>query len=248
MSKTGRNDDEDKTMYNTVDVSMAIIVCCIYLIGVFFLIKIIKVSKREKETCWTLNIFDSCCKMLHYGLVILMNGINYAIPDLHNYTGQWLCYTYKAFWMYGSFSVFGHSFVVSVMKHVIIVYSLKVRAFGQEKIQTIFFWINAFYPIYINAVFTIVRPDFFIIYDGVFVANRCLGLSDLVSSQDGNRSATKLHNICEITEPISKNSIEYFGYVCRTGICWFNVIFVYSNAWNIIECLVYIQTFRFMNK
>ena len=248
MAETGKNDDENKTRYTTSDVSMSIIVCCIYVIGAFFHMKIIKVCKRDKEVGWKLNIFDSCYKIFHYGILILMNAINYTITDLHNYTGEWLCYTYKAINIYGISSIIGHSFVIALMKYTIIVHSLKVRAIGQEKVQTIFFWIHAFYPIYINAVFSIVRPEYFIIYDGIPVANRCLGLSDVTSSQGGNRSATKLHDICEIEEPTYKNSVEYVVYLGRTSICWFNITFVYLNAWNIIECLVYAYIFRFMSR
>jgi hypothetical protein len=218
------------------------------MIGVFFHTKIIEVCKKEKDATWKLDIFNSCLILLTFGLLVLMNGINYLIDDLHSYTGKWLCYTYKANIIYGNFSIAGHSFILSEMKYTIIVHHLKVREFGQERVKTIFFWINVIYSVCINAVFSIVRPEYFMIYDGVSVANSCLGLSDIVSSQDPNRSSTRLHNICEITEPTYKNSVEYVVYVFRTSLCWINVIFFYLNAWNVIECFVYFQTFRFMNR
>ena len=248
MAETQTNDDDTKTKYTVIDVLMIIIVCCIYVIGVFFHTKIIKVCKKEKEMGWKLHVFDSCLKIVYYGMLIFMNGINYIITDTHNYTGDWFCYTYKVFVMYVNMGISGHSFVISALKYTHIVHSVKVRKFGKEKVTEIFFWINACYPIYINTVFTIVRPKYFFEYDGISAANRCLGLSDVISSQDGNRSATKLHDICEFTEPTYKNSIEYVVYVCRTSICWINVILVYANLWNVIEFFVYFQTFRFMKR
>ena len=248
MSEARRNDDESMSNYIVIDVTKSMIVLCLYMVGIFFHTKIIKVCKREKEATWKLDIFNSCLILFQFGLYIIMQGIIYIITDLHSYTGKWLCYTYKAFTMYGKFNIGGHSFIISLMKYTIIVHHRKVRKFGKERVKTIFFWINAIYALCINAIFSIVRPEYFIIYDGVSVANRCLGLSDIISSQDANRSATKLHNICEITEPTYKISIEYVVYVCRTSICWLNVTFLYLNLWNVIECFVYFQTFRFMNR
>jgi hypothetical protein len=248
MPETRRNDDESSSNYTAIDVSISTLVLCLYIIGVFFHIKIIKVCKKEKEATWKLDIFNSCLILVHFGLMILMNGINYIITDLYIYTGKWLCYTYKAINMYARFGIGGHSFILSVMKYTIIVHCLKVRSFGYEKAQTIFFWINAIHSVCSNVIFSIVRLDYFVIYDGVSVTNRCLGVSDIISSQDANRSATKLHNMCEITEPTYNYSVEYFVYVCRTSLCWVNVIFLYLNFWNVTECFVYFKIFRFMNR
>ena len=138
MSKSERNDEETMTSYQTIDALMITLMCCIYGIGVFLHTKVIQVCKREKGTCWKLHIFDSCYKMFHYAILILMCGLTNTITDLHHYTGKWLCYTYKAFNMYGNSSILGHSFVISAMKYTIIVYSLKVRAIGKEKYKQYF--------------------------------------------------------------------------------------------------------------
>ena len=138
MSKSERNDEETMTSYQTIDALMITLMCCIYGIGVFLHTKVIQVCKREKGTCWKLHIFDSCYKMFHYAILILMSCLINTITDLHHYTGKWLCYTYKAFNMYGNSSILGHSFVISAMKYTIIVYSLKVRAIGKEKYKQYF--------------------------------------------------------------------------------------------------------------
>ena len=227
---------------------MSIVVLGLYVVGIFFHTKIIKVCKKEKELTWKLDIFNSCSILFNYGTAIFMSGVTYINVDLYKYTGKWFCYTYKAINMYARSSISGHSAVISLLKYTIVVHYLKVRNIGQEKVKTIFFWIHVLYPIYINTVFSIVRPDYFNIYDAVSAANRCLGLSDVTSSQDGNKTANKLHNTCEIPEPTSKNSIEFVLYGCRISICWINVVLFYLNLWNIIECFLYFQTFRFMNR
>lgn len=234
---------------NTItEIVMFILALCIYIIGVFLHTKIIIVSKRENEMTWKLDIANSFMLMIHYAHVIAMYGITYIIQDLYTYTGEWFCYVSKALTFYGNAYVTGHSLIISLMKYVIIVQYEKVMNVGQDKVKQIFLWIKVFYPIYIFAIFNIVRPDFLLIYDGISQANRCLGKSDMVSSLDSNRSAIKLHNICDVTEPLRQVSFEYVVFICRQGICWLHVIIVYSNAWNLIEIVIYCKIFGFMRR
>ena len=248
MSETFRQENESNSKYTFFNVSMSIAVLCFYMVGLYIHTRKIRVCIKEKELTWKLDILNSFCILIHWSLSIFMRGITYMYTDLYSYTGKWLCYTYKAINMYGRAIITGHSAVICLLKYTIIVHYIKVRKIGQEKVKTIFFWINVLYPVYINAVFSIVRPEYFIIYDGVSAANKCLGLSDVISSQDPNMTAIKFHNVCEIPEPTYKYSFEYVIYLCRTSICWINVIVFYLNAWNIIECFIYFQTFRFMNR
>jgi hypothetical protein len=132
------------------------------------------------------------------------------------------------------------------MKYVIIVQYVKVRKFGDEKVKRIFFWTNIIYPAYVIGMFTLARPDYVIVYDGVSAANRCLGKSDIISSDNSNKTAIKLHNICEISAPLNKASVEYMIYAGRTTICWINVVIFYCNLWNILEFFIYFATFKFM--
>jgi hypothetical protein len=134
------------------------------------------------------------------------------------------------------------------MKYAIIVQYIKVRKIGEEKVKRIFFWANIIYPVYIIGMFTLARPDFLIAYDGISPANRCLGKSDMISSQNSNESATKLHNICELSAPLSKVSFEYMVYAGRTTICWLHFVMVYFNSWNILELFIYCFIFKFMRR
>jgi hypothetical protein len=134
------------------------------------------------------------------------------------------------------------------MKYVIIVQHKKVRKFGEENVKRIFFWTNIIYPIYHIGMFTLARPDFLIVFDGVSPANRCLGKSDIFSSQNSNKSAIKLHNICEFSAPLDKASFEYMIYAGRMTICWFHAVMSYLNFWNILEIFIYCNIFKFMRR
>jgi hypothetical protein len=177
-----------------------------------------------------------------------MNGFTIFVKDLYLYTGSWFCYAYKVVTLYGSLLSGGHSLIIALMKYAIIVQYIKVRKIGKENVKRVFFWANLIYPVYIIGMFTLARPDFLIAYDGISAANRCLGKSDVISSQNSNNSATKLHNICELSAPLSKVSFEYMIYAGRSIICWLHLVITYSNSWNILEFFIYCTVFKFMQR
>ena len=127
--------------------------------------------------------------------------------------------------------------MISVMKCVIIVHWEKVRDYGEDKVKQIFFWLNIVYPLYVLTMINAMKPDFLIVYDGISQANRCLGKSDMISSQNRNESASP-HDVCDIDAPLDKVSFEYMVYIGRKYICWLHVILVYSNIWNVLEVLI----------
>ena len=177
-----------------------------------------------------------------------MKGLTYVVQDLYTFTGRWFCYTSKALNMYGNVQVLHQTSIICAMKYVIIVKHQWTRKFGQEKLKTIFLCINILYPFFVIGVFTLVNSQFFMSYDALSHANLCLGKSDLISSLDNNRSASKMHDFCRIIEPLDKYSFEYVIYICRTTICWIHVIFFYCNMWNFTEAFIYCRIFSFMRR
>ena len=229
-------------------ICMCVLVLCAYVLGVFLHTKIIVVSKKDQHNTWKIDIFNSSMSMVHFAHEIVMHGVTYLVKDIYLYTGTWFCYTSKAITIFGNAHVTGNSFMISVMKCVIIVHWKRVRLFGEEKVKQIFFWLNIINSLYIFSMFNVVRPDFLFAYDGISQANRCLGKSDMISSQDRNKSATKLHNLCEIEAPLDPSSFWYMVYLGRKSICWLHVIFVYSHVWNLLEFFIYCRIFLFMRR
>ena len=242
----------DDTVTNHISIFtqtvMSVLVLCVYVLGVFLNSKIISVSKKDQHATWKIDIFNSCMMMFHYAHLIVMHGVTYLVKDLYWYTGTWFCYTSKVITIYGMNHVTGQSLIISVMKCAFIVHWERARYFGEEKVKQIFFWLNIIYPLYMVTMINVVRPDFLFAYDGISQANRCLGKSDMISSQDHNKSATKLHNICEIEASLDHISFEYMIYFGRKSICWLHVIFAYANAWNLLEAFIYCRIFIFMRR
>ena len=230
------------------EICMGVLVLCLYTLGIYLHSKIITTSKRDKEMTWKLDIVNSTVLSFHYGHVLIMKGITYLVKDLHFYTGSWFCYLSKVITISGNALVTGHSLIIALMKYIMIVHHIKVRRYGQEKVKKIFLCINIIYPIYIQCFFHIVRPDFLFVYDGISQANRCLEKSDLTAGDDSNKTATKLHDICKLDVPSDPISAEFLLYLFRTGICWFHIVIVYFNVFNITEAFVYCAIFNFMRR
>ena len=227
---------------------MCIFAVFVYAIGVVLHSKVILASKRDKEMTWKLDIVNSVMLIIHYAHVIIMYGITFLITDLYMYTGSWFCYASKAITMYGNVHVTGHSLIIALMKYVIIVQYVRVRKFGQNRVNRIFFWINFIYPAYILGIFSLVRPDLLFVYDSISQANRCLGKSDSNFNQSINTSAIKLHNICDISPPLGQSSFPYGVYIFRKVVCWLHVVLTYFNVWNILELFIYCLIFNFMRR
>ena len=244
---TYTHDSNDCVNFMT-EIFMGVLVLCLYSLGIYLHSKIITTSKRDKEMTWKLDIVNSTVLSFHYGHVLIMKGITYLIKDLYVYTGSWFCYLSKVITISGNALVTGHSLIIALMKYTMIVHHIKVRGYGQDKVKKIFLCINIIYPIYIQCFFHIVRPDFLFVYDSISQANRCLGKSDLMASDDSNKTATKLHGICKLDVPSDPISAEFFLYLFRTGICWFHIVIVYFNVFNITEAFVYCAIFSFMRR
>ena len=198
---------------------------------------------------WKLDLTNSCLLLVHHGHCVIMDIITYIIHDLHTYTGEWFCYTSKVINYYGNLYTAGHSMIISLLKYIVIVHWKGVRRFGQEKVKQLFFWINLVYPCVMIAIQLLIRPDFFMIYDGFKRTDQCLGDPNNNWGPNSNRTQIKMHTICEIlVEPPHDHYFAYTIYVLRICICWTQVVFIYSVIWNLPEILVYNRIFAFMRR
>ena len=103
-------------MNQSVQISMCVVVVCLYLIGVFVHTKVISACKRDKHVTWKLDVANSFILIFCYGNIIVMNGLTIFVKDLYMYTASWFCYAYKLFTVYGNAYVSGHSLIIAIMK------------------------------------------------------------------------------------------------------------------------------------
>ena len=247
--KNNSFEDSENTTFSTsfvvTQTLMCVLVVCAYIIGIYLHSRVILVCKKEKEMTWKLDILNSCVVLINYGHVIIMYSLTYLVADLHSFTGNWFCYISKALTLYGNTLVISHSFLISLMKYVMIVFQQEIAAFGKTKMKSIFFWFNILYPIYLNGMVTLARPDYLVVYDGINQANRCLGRTDVYK----NENYTKLLDLClNIPEPRQRMSFDYVVYIGRTSVCWFHIILFLLNFTNVLEIFIYYQIFKYIKR
>ena len=220
----------------------------VYCSGVFLHIKIITISKREKELTWKLDITNSILTIAHFTNTLGIYIITYAVEDLYIFTGKWFCYVLKETRYMGGLSTTGHSLVVSLMKYVHIVHWEKTRAFDKEKVTEIFFWVHLLHPIFTLILHIMVVPDFIWAHDIYKEIDMCLGDPDNHWGLDSNSSQTKYHDLCKISGTSDDSNIIYLLNVGRSGLCWIQIMFIYLVGLDIFEAIFYFLIFRFMHR
>ena len=234
-------------------IALMVIAIVLYLWGVYFHLKIIQVSKKDKDLTWKLDIANSIIVMFIYLQSITMHCITYIIRDLYIYTGQWFCYIFEVIAHYSNFYLWGHSLIISLTKYTIIVYWQKAREWGNEKVVMLYLFINMIHPVISLFVWFCIRPDFLWASDATAHIDRRLGdpkhiWVDNFERPIENASLTKLHNLCQIAAPTQQDHIQYIINLIRASTCWIHVGFYYGYASNLFEMVVYCRIFVFMRR
>ena len=233
--------------YST-QIIMCIIALFVYGIGVFLNIKIIQVSRKQKQMTSKLDETNSIIFIIHYAHVMFMHGITYLVDDLYLYLGKGFCYLSKTLTVIGNSHSTQHSFVISMMKYMMIVHYQTVSDSKKSQMKTRFFVLNLLYSISPILIFSMLRPDFIIIYDGVSQANRCLGIPEVRSENGSNETAIKLHHMCNVPEPLEPAFFSFLFNFFQKMICWMYIIFIYLNVGNILEMVIYFLIFSYMRR
>jgi hypothetical protein len=234
---------------NSTIIIQIIITICLYLTGLYYHAKVIKVSKKDKEMTWKLDLTNSCFLIAHHGNCVIMGTITYIIQDLHTYTGEWFCYTSKALNFYGNFYTGAHSMIVSLLKYILIVHWKRSRDFGKDKVKTSFFWINIFFAGVMICIHLFIRPDLFVISNGYARIDRCLGDPNNNWSTNSTRNKMFMNTVCEtLVAPSHDDYFAYAIYILRNCICYPQVVFEYIMMFNVLEIVVYCRIFAFMRR
>ena len=219
------------------------------VIGLILHSQIFKTARREKDMTWKLDATNSCFVMIHYLQYISMYIITYYIKDLYLYTGKWVCYLSKFLTYYGGLYVQTHSLIIGLLKYFTIVRWKRVNLIGQEKVKTIFFWLNMFHPAGLILLHLLIVPDFFLVWDAYSHVDRCLGDPDNNWVPNSNSTQTKLHTICiDLVQNLPETNLNYVIYIFRSCFCWLQLTYEYFVLWNIPEIFVYSAIFLFMHR
>ena len=131
----------------------------IFCIGLNIQVNIIYVCNEEKGKTWKIHVSHAIITTVYYGFFIPFQSVTTFVPSLSIYTGSWICYvaSFVSFYCYHAIVV--NSLQVAIMKYIFIVNALKARAYGEAKIQKIFFWINTMLPL-VLAIIALLTTNF----------------------------------------------------------------------------------------
>ena len=221
----------------------------VYLAGIYSHSKIIKVSLKDKDMSWQLDVIYSCVRVFVNTFACFLYAVTYIVPNLYLYTGRWFCYASKLILHYNNMIIAHYTLIVAILKYVVIVYWQWARGIGHDKIKALFSVILGFCVPMINVtVYFAVRPDFLWVYDGYKQVDMCLGDPKGNWAEEINQTQTKLHTLCVDIEPATNDYFPYFFSYSGKGLCWMQVIFNYLAFWNLLDCVVYIKLFIVMKR
>ena len=221
----------------------------VYVVGICFHSKIIKVSLKDKEVSWQLDVIYSSVKVFVNTFAYFLYGVTYMVPNLHQYTGKWFCYASKMILHYNYVIIAYYTLTVAILKYVVIVHWQWARGYGHDKIKKIFSIIlGVCIPLSNTLLYFAVRPDFLWAYDGHKQVDMCLGDPKGNWEEGTNRTQTKLHVLCLNIEPATDDIFNNILSNSRKGLCWFQVILGYLALWNLLDCAVYIKIFSVMKR
>ena len=243
------NNSDSKANLNTFIITN-VILSVIFLIGLYIQIKIIIVSKQEKDMTWRIDICHSVVMITHFSFRILFAMITYIIPSLHQYTGKWLCYVGYFAIVYGYLSVVSHSLVISIHKYIFIVHQNRIHVFGVDRASLIAFWINLIFPA-VFAVSIIGRPwNILMEYYTISSIFNCLGMDEKATKT--NKTYIYLLRrflFCGFDDYDSHDT--FFGHVMN-GVnmmgCFITSILLFIVLANIMEGFLYRQIFVYMKR
>ena len=113
----------------------------LYAIGSYIQIKVISTCRKEKDKVWQITITNSIIMMIVFSFVMIFETVTSHVPVMSQHTGEWICFVAAFIYIYGPIIMGLHSFVVSLMKFVFIVYQDTAIDFGEEKLKkNIFCW------------------------------------------------------------------------------------------------------------
>ena len=210
-------------------------------IGLFIHVKIIQQSKADRSKAWLIHISHSLVVTFHYGIRVPFQAITHFVPHLSSYIGSWVCYIAAFNFFYGFQAVSAHSLWIAVEKYILIIHTMKARAFGEEHIEKIFCCLHVMCPFLLSIIAMLTTN-----YETRADVKSCFGLT-AESLEPSNSSVSGRSNFifCDVSGYSETNVIVpyvvQFFCVSRTVL---NIIV----GTNLPEAFFYYKIFKSMKR
>ena len=246
---TGRNnnheykvvDDLEAQESDTSYIVHSVIQCLLLIIGFYLQFKIIQVCDVERNKTWRAQIFHAMVMIIHFAIRVPFQAITYFVPNLSSHIGSWVCYIGAINNFYGYQEISAHSLLIAIEKYVLIVHTLKARAFGDNKIEKILFCVHVAYP-FLGSTIAMLTTN----YETRAEVKSCLGIADeLVLNNSSSVSGRRNFLFCDVSNYAETSLI--LSYVTQ----FFCVSRNFTNlvvVTNLPEAFFYYKIFKTMKR
>ena len=243
-SKSGEIDNNDNTLSFIIG---DVILGMLFIIGLSLQIKIILISKREKDMTWKLDICNSIVMIGYYSFRIFSENILHFYPEMNQHVGKWFCYVSFLFNIFGALYIASYSLIVVVHKYFYILHHNFVLLIGKDRYNTISFCCSLFIPMFI-AISYVVRPEEHT-YSSL---SKCMGVGQSPWGED-NTSMNKLRVLffCGFDESFfddSRDISEHLMNVISLIGCFLTTLTMILIISNCLEAFFYLKIFTFMKR
>ena len=217
----------------------------LYAIGSYIQIKVISTCRKEKDKVWQITITNSIIMMIVFSFVMIFQTVSSHVPVMSQYTGEWICFIAAFIYMYGTLMMGVHSFVVSLMKFVFIVYQDTAIDFGEEKLKKIFFVGNL-----VHALVLSIPSLIFYDFESLPSVIECLGLHEniLEYSNTSNAAIDKMF-FCKLNDGgYIKDAEPQISYILKQSFCATRIVWLLALCSNLPEGVFYHYIFRKMRR
>ena len=217
----------------------------LYAIGSYIQIKVISTCRKEKDKVWQITITNSIIMMIVFTFVMIFETVTSHVPVMSQHTGEWICFFAAFIYIYGPIIMGLHSFVVSLMKFVFIVYQDTAIDFGEEKLKKIFFVGNL-----VHALVLSIPAVIFYDFESMNSVTECLGLYEKVleRSNTSNAAIDRMF-FCKLNDEGYDINAEFQpSYILKQSFCATRMVWVFSLSSNIPEGVLYHYIFEKMRR
>ena len=217
----------------------------LYAIGSYIQIKVISTCRKEKDKVWQITITNSITMMTVFSFVMIFQTVSSHVPVMSQYTGEWICFIAAFIYMYGTLMMGVHSFVVSLMKFVFIVYHETAFTFGEDKLKKVFFVVNL-----VHALVLSIPSLIFYDFESLPSVIECLGLHEniLEYSNTSNAAIDKMF-FCKLNDGgYIKDAEPQISYILKQSFCATRIVWLLALCSNLPEGVFYHYIFRKMRR
>ena len=223
----------------------------ILYIGFYLHVKIIKTLKIEKATTWEINICHSIVMICHYTFTSIFEIIAYVAPDMVDHTATEFCYLVLFLRCYGLFSILLHSLMVCMYKYIVIVHTLFVRQFGEDKLKKLLMIGYLMIPILVSISFMarsqFLAPSATLVKCGLYKCNNRNNTS--LNETKNHGGAMKRVFFCGLDDYVTiEDGFEYFIHIVNQIYCFLQTLLFLGILGNIFEAFFYIKIFSFAKR